>query len=259
MAPAFRVALVFGALAAIVFAAEPQLEFSRLDLTDGRSLKNVAIKTYDPESDRVLLIADGKAMVIARTLVPPPFAEQLKQARRSAETVSIISTPTPSRPIAAAADQYQMTQAVPVSPPARAAANGSEIAQPTSPPPPARTRAGSQAPARPATPNQASAHVQGIDLQAHRRIAIERAQRYYRHEFRVGSDSALMMGIEIEVSPPKVVPGWEGRCRAEGKAYLEIYDSRGRSFQRRTSTFEVITERKASDEEIVIIDFTPKT
>jgi len=255
----FRIALLFALLATARAATEPQLEFSRLELTDGRTLKNVLIKTYDAASDRVLLIADGKAMVIARTLVPPPFAEPLKQVRRSAETVSVISAPPPPRPTATAADPNQTTRPMPATSPTRSGANGLEIAQPTTPPPRLPASAATPAPARPTTPNQATAQVQGIDLQAHRRIALERAQRYYRHEFRVGSDSALMMGVEIEVSPPKVVPGWDGRCRAEGKAYLEIYDSRGRSFQRRTSTFEVTTERNASDEEIVIVDFTPKT
>lgn len=259
MSHALRVALALGALAAVAFAAEPQLEFSRLDLTDGRSLRNVVIKTYDPESDRVLLVADGKAMVIARTLVPAPFAEPLKQARRSGETVSVIATPKPASPSATGAHPSPTTQPAPAAPPIHPAATSSQLARPTSPPPPVRRSAASPAPARTPTPNQAIAQGQGIDLQAHRRIAAERAQRYYRHEFRVGSDSALMMGVDIEVSMPKVVPGWEGRCRAEGKAYLEIYDSRGRSFQRRTSTFEVVTERKASDEEIVIVDFTPKT
>ena len=236
-------------------AAEPTFEFSRLDLTDGRTLRNVVIKTYDAKTDKVLLIADGKATSIPRALIPPPFSDQLKQARASGEFVSTTTRPAPAQAPAT------------VSPPIASAprtgtpgANGQpapRIEMPRSPAPTA-PRA-TNANARQQSPNRAAAESTGINLEAHRRIATERAMRYYRHEFRVGSDSALMMGVEIDLSLPKVVPGWEGRCRAEGKAYLEIYDSRGRSTQRRTSTFEVITERKVNDDEIVIVDFTPKT
>ena len=42
-----------------------------------------------------------------------------------------------------------------------------------------------------------------------------------------------------------------------GKAYLETYDSRGRSFQRRTGTFEVTTEKKSGDDEIAVLSFAP--
>lgn len=253
MASAFRFVLLFGALAAMAFAAaEPQLEFPRLDLTDGRSLKNVVIKTYDPKSDRLLLIADGKAMMIPRLLVPAPFAEPMKQVRRSGETANTISQPSSPPTIAPAVEQHQMAQPTPVP----ASANGSQVVQPTPAP---RPRASNNTAARRATTSQAIAQAQAIELEAHRQIALDRARKYYRYEFRTGSDSALVMGVELELTPPKVVTGWEGRYCAEGKAHLEIYDSRGRSFQRRTSNFEVITERKTADNEIAVIDLTPKT
>jgi hypothetical protein len=221
-------------------AEEVPREFARLDLTDGRRLKNVVVKTYDPATDKVLLLADGKAMTVPRTLFPPPYASAFTALRRSGESVS--SIPSPTRQMPAAADQYTMDRPVRV----------------TRPAPPLAT-APAKAPPGPATPNQALAQASGIDLRAHREAARARALRFYRSEFRVGSDSAYMAGVDLELGTPKLVPGWEGRCRAEGKAYLEIYDSRGGSFQRRTSTFEVITEKKVGDNDIQIVDFTAKS
>lgn len=245
-------------LASAISAAEVPREFSRLDLTDGRKLKNVVVKTYNPADDRLLILADGKAMTIPRTLIPEPFASHLKSVSRSGETVSI----TGSRaPLATAAQQY--TLARPVSVPSQShtpPAHSSPVAAPTRPPPliyPSAAPASSHA--QPLTPNQAVAAQAGIDLEAHKNAARERARRYYRFEFRAGSDAIAVTGLELELAAPKVVTGWEGRCIIEGKAYLETYDSRGRSFQRRTSTFEVVTEKKADDDEITVLSFTPKS
>ena len=129
---------------------------------------------------------------------------------------------------------------------------------PHSPAPPVYRPASS--PVGPApTSNQAVAAQSGIDLEAHKRAATDRARRYYRFECRAGSDSIAVTGLELELSAPKVVPGWEGRVTTEGKAYLETYDSRGRSFQRHTGTFEVTTEKKSGDDEIAVLSFAPKS
>jgi hypothetical protein len=55
------------------------------------------------------------------------------------------------------------------------------------------------------------------------------------------------------------VPGWDGRCRAEGIVFFQFYDSRGRSFQRRTSRFDLVTEKRSGEDDIRTVDFTPKS
>src|SRR5471030_2569433 len=71
--------LLFLAASAIACAAdEVVLQFPQLDLLDGRKLKNVAVKSYDAKSGDVLVLADGKALVIPIAQVPAPFADRVK-------------------------------------------------------------------------------------------------------------------------------------------------------------------------------------
>ena len=67
-----------------------------------------------------------------------------------------------------------------------------------------------------------------------------------------------MTALEFEFAETKAVPGWTGRYCTQGKAFLEYYDSRGRSFQRTTSTFEVTTEENVADG-VVVVDFSRKS
>jgi len=57
-------------------------EFPRLDLMDGRTLKDVTVRSYDAETDKVLLLSEGKAYSIPARLVPPPFAASSGSAVR---------------------------------------------------------------------------------------------------------------------------------------------------------------------------------
>jgi hypothetical protein len=91
----------------------------------------------------------------------------------------------------------------------------------------------------------------------HKEAAEARARRYFRYEYRVGSNSVWVTSLEIETNEPKLVEGWPGRYRTQGRAFLEFYDSKGRSFTRTTAGFEVLTEQK-SREAVEVIDFTCK-
>ena len=74
----------------------------------------------------------------------------------------------------------------------------------------------------------------------------------------MGSNSIIVQSVSLELSVPVSVPGWTGRFQTQGKAYIEYYDSKGRSFQRATSTFEVTTEQKPG-EALQVVDFSRKT
>jgi hypothetical protein len=263
--PSSLVTLFFVALLATTDAFSQSkddvpLTFTRLDLTDGRKLKNVVVKSYDAKSGKLLIIADGKATTIAIALVPPPFNEQLKSAPRSGETVTTIATP---RVVANAADQYYMDTAVPPAPPPSKTTPSSShssvrpkktpsaptvvyVPAPTSPAPVAQ-----QQPAHPA--------LAAAGLKEHQDAAKARAQKYYQYEFPLGSNSVTVTAQDIELSVPKLWSNWDPpRYTMEGKIYINYYDSKGGSFQRATSTFEITTEQRPG-EEVKVIDFTRKS
>lgn len=238
----FCAVILFLLLVAAPSAVASSLEFDRLDLTDGRKLRRVVVKTYDPTTDKLLIIADGKAMTIPRSLVPPPFRDQFKEVTRSGATVTTV--PAAVAPVVAVAANADASSSAPA--PSVPSASRRTITVVLDPP-------------RPKTSNQYMAANQGIDLNSHRDAALRRARNYFRFEFPLGSSSSIVSLGEIELTTPQLVPGWEGRCRTEGQVLLEIYDSRGRSFQRRTSRFEVVTERKADDDDIRVVELTPKS
>lgn len=69
-----------GATAALAADQEPlALKYDQLTLTDGRILTKVTIKSYDAKGEKLLMIADGKAMSLPIALVPDPLAARLKE------------------------------------------------------------------------------------------------------------------------------------------------------------------------------------
>ena len=227
------------------------LRFTQIDLTDGRQLKNVVVKSYDARTERLLIVADKTAMTIPIALLPPPFNEKLKAAPATGGSVSTaLSLPRPPAP----------------PPPSVGASDANAVAVPATPAPEVNV-APEPAPSapRPApriTPRPRRSSDSGEPAEAsptqHQFVARTRANRYYRYEHQVGSNSISVTALEFDLGTTVAVPGWPGRCRTEGKAFIEYFDSKGRSFQRTTSTFEVLTEQKPG-EEIKVIDFTRKS
>lgn len=221
------------------------LKFNQIDLTDGRQLKNVVVKSYDAKTERLLIVADKTAMTIPIALLPPPFNQKLKAAPAAGGSVSTSASP-PKPPVTE-------TSATPVSLPTTPAPEVKAVSE--TPAPPRRTPRAtprSKPAAEPATEGAEASPTQ------HQFVARSRANRYYRYEHQVGSNSISVTSLEFELDSTQPVPGWPGRCRTEGKAFLEYYDSKGRSFQRTTSTFEILTEQKPG-EEIKVVDFTRKS
>ena len=208
------------------------LKFSRLDLTDGRKLKNVVVKSYDAKTEKLLVIVDGKAMTIPISVVPAPYDQQLKGAPASGASVSSSGTP------ASAADQYRMEVPVPVRP---------TVTLPQPSPTPR---------ARPATD---PAVAEAARLKRHQSVARTRAERYYRYEHPFGSSSIKVTALDLELAPPKAVPGYANRVETKGTAYVEFLDTvGGGSIQRATATFEITTEETPTDG-INVIDFRRKS
>ncbi|MEO6994577.1 MAG: hypothetical protein ABI273_13175 [Lacunisphaera sp.] len=96
-----------------------------------------------------------------------------------------------------------------------------------------------------------------VNVAAHKKAALTRAQDYYRFEFPAGSGAVRVTAANFELDEPEEVPGWGGRYRTEGKVFLEFFDSKGFSYSRTTDRFEIQTEQKPGGS-IKVIDFTRK-
>lgn len=194
-------------------AEDVPLKYAELTLADGKTLKNVVVKSYDAKTDKFLMIADGKAMNLLAGQLPEPLAGKLKAAAPQSGA-SMSSTPEGK-----------------VAP---AKATPDVVATPT--------------PGNPSPAQQVSLH---------KASALTRAQNYYRFEFPLGSDAAKVTASNYEMDEPVAVPGWNGRYRVQGRALLEWFDSKGWSYKRSTSTFEVTTEEK--DGNVKVVDFVIKS
>ena len=76
------VALAVTGLAATLPAADKEplaLKYDTFPLTDGRTLTKVVIKSYDPKGEKLLLLADGRALILPVALVPDPLGTRLKE------------------------------------------------------------------------------------------------------------------------------------------------------------------------------------
>ena len=205
------------ATVAAAWAAEVPRQYVRLDLTDGRILTNVVIKSYDAATGKLLLVADGKAMLVPVSLIPPPFAARLKAGVPAAGSTTSVVAP--------------QTDAMVVSPVKSTATPAAQVEEP------------------------ASATVSDQQLAGHKKAAQTRARRYYQYEYQAGSNAISITALDIDTEQPEAITGWLGRYRTKGKAYLEFYDSKGGSFNRTTDSFEVITEQKPG-KPIEVVDFT---
>ncbi len=211
--------------AVLAFADTTVAPVGRLTLLDGRVLKNVVIRSYDAPSSKVLILSEGKALLIPITLIPPPYAESIREAaaKRSADLVQTTPVPAPSAP---AAPSSPSSETVVVKP---------------SPAPIIVTPAATIDP-----------------VEAHMNAATAHVRRYYKFEHRTGSNAISVTDSDIAVEETEPVEGWSNRYRTTGKVYLEVYDSvGGGSFRRSTAKFEVLTEQKPG-ELIKVVDFTRK-
>jgi hypothetical protein len=220
----------FGLLAAgtAIAADTTPTKFARIDLLDGRTLKNVELVSYDAATDKVLLVADQKAMLVPVNLIPAPFAARFKHdLPESGATSSIVANgaavaPRPSHATPAMQPVVNPRPTIVVPAPANAGIAGG-----------------------------------GQTLARHKQVAEARAARYYRFEYKAGSDSIMVTGLQIETDQPELIEGWPERYRTQGRAFLEFYDSKGGSFSRATSRFEVLTEQKPG-KPLTVVEFIPK-
>lgn len=242
------------------------LKFERLDLNDGQTLRKVEVKSYDATTDRLLIVTDGKAMTVPLKQIPPPFDQLLKLAPASGASVSttqsaappkaatstVRSAPRPAAPARVTTTSTTRPATVRVSAP-----------QPTPKASPTRPAAVPRTTSRTATaPSQTSAARPvaaalpartGASVSQHQAAARARADRFFRHEHRPGSDEMRVLRLSLDMGIPQPVAGWDGRYRTAGTAML-VYSGRG-TRQHVTNSFEVITEQKeGAPMEVIFFD-----
>ena len=88
-------------------------------------------------------------------------------------------------------------------------------------------------------------------------LAREKADHYFRYEYKPGSGSSVVIRQGVTVGEPEEVAGWPGRCRVSGNVGLQFYDSRGSSFSTTVREFEVTVQKNDRGVEEVV-DFTLK-
>lgn len=217
--------LLFLALAVFVRAETDLTPAGRITLLNGRVLKNVVIRSYDAQSSKVLLLSEGRALLIPVSLLPPPYAEQARKHTGDTAADLVQTTPVPAAP-----------------------------ETDTSSPPPAAPAPSTPAPSEPPSTVAVSAD----PVKDHEAVAAAHVRRYYKFVHRSGANSSTVTETDLEIDDTEAVTGWTNRYRTTGKVYLEIYDSiGGGSFRRGSGKFEVLTEQKPG-ERIKVIDFTRK-
>jgi hypothetical protein len=232
---------LFFLLTALVHAESATMPVGRITLTNGRILKQVVIRSYDTPSEKVLLLSEGKALLIPITLLPPVFAEKVKAdaARSTADLVQTSRVRTLEEHAAALAEL------------SLAADTDNSTTGETTPAPPA--------PSSPSSPAPDGTFAESTNpFKDHREAAMAYVRRYFKFRYPTGHNSTTVTDTDFDIEETKAVTGWTNRYRTVGKAYVEIYDSiGGGSFRRGSAKFEIVTEQKPG-EEIKVIDFTRK-
>ena len=226
--PAFLLGLV-----ATLPAAENKspARFPSLMLADGRQLSGVEVKSYDAVTDRFLVVADRKMVLLAASLVSEPVRERLK-----------IGVPRRDSAIAV----------VPVKP-----APVDKTDKPPADPTPAGpvTKPAEPAPAAPAVDDAAAR--EAARLEDHRTAVLERAMKYFRDELPAGTGFVRVNEKSFVIDAAEAVPGWPDRYRSQGRVQVEHSDRTGGRARMVTERFEVLTEQKPGEEPRVI-DFSRK-
>ena len=68
-------------------------------------------------------------------------------------------------------------------------------------------------------------------------------RRKFRYEENAGTGSSYVLSDEYSLNDPEEVPGWSGRYRVTGRAYVREYDSRG-GFNSRRRDVEILIQTK---------------
>ncbi|MBT5901033.1 MAG: hypothetical protein HOH58_02875 [Opitutaceae bacterium] len=198
------------------------LRFERVNLSNGRVLKDAALTSINRGSDLVYVLENRKLKPYPRALFPgfvtARIADQLEEypapkssSERKPSTYARVSPSSQSK-------------SDPIGSPERNAADRAAI--------------------------EAAVAAK----------AESAALRHFRYGQRTGSGYTTTTQSEVELGGPQPIPGWPGRYRVEGTAYYSYYESVGTTFNNRRRGVEVIVEAQSPSRVKVLevnTDWTP--
>lgn len=198
------------------------LHFERVNLSNGRVLKDAALTSFNRGSSLVYVLEDRKLKPYPRALFPGFVTARIDDRLKEYPAQTSSSQPAPrSHP-----------RGEP-SPPSRSDPIGS--------------------------PERNAADRAAIEAAVAAK-AESAALRHFRYGPRTGSGYTTTTQSEVELDGPTPIPGWPGRYRVEGIAYYSYYDSVGTTYNNRRRGVEVIVEAKSPSRVKVLevnTDWTP--
>lgn len=208
---ALRLALLALVITAITSQAQPtvplDLRYERVNLANGRVLKNVAITSINRESGLVYVLEDRKLKPYPKALFPSFVTQRI--------TSRLQEYPNPD------SSRKRATRLAPPTP-----------------------RTPSPSPAPIGSPENNAAQRAAIESAVAAK-AETAALRHIGYGQRMGSGYTTTTQSEVDLDGPVAIPGWPGRYRVEGIAYYSYYDSVGTTFNNRRRGVEVILEAKS--------------
>jgi hypothetical protein len=192
------------ATASFASLVQINLEVPDLVLKNGARYHDLTVRTFDPAIGRVM-IQSGKTFT---TLAITDFPDDLAAKLRSLTPPSAAEPEKPSTVVPAPVIGHRNA--------------------------PDETAASSRPDPSEAKQERDEAHAKAA--------IIARAQNYFRYESSVGSGSVTIQSLKFEWQAIEPVPGWTGRYRMAGRAYLDYFDSVGNSFSRTQRDFEMSAE-----------------
>ncbi|MEJ6731332.1 MAG: hypothetical protein QNK90_04515 [Opitutaceae bacterium] len=204
-------ALLALVIAALTSHAQPMvpldLRYERVNLANGRVLKDVAITSINRESGLVYVLEDRKLKPYPKALFPGFVTQRI--ANRLQEYPAQDSSRERARALT---------------------------------PQPSNTRSPTTSPI--GSPENNAALRAAIETAVSAK-AETAALRHIGYGQRTGSGYTTTTQCEVELDGPTAIPGWTGRYRVKGIAYYSYYDSVGTTFNNRRRGVEVILEAKS--------------
>ncbi len=234
MIRAFTLFLLSAAVA-LAAAYYVNLPYASLALKNGRTLTDVTIKSFDHENGKVVVMAGRTLHSLQIEMLPDEVA---------AKVIALV--PEESKALAreekAGRKQEQRAQGE----------TKRQLKRQTREERQMDTEARRQA-----NRDNAEAQARARLVARTKQLAREKADHYFRYEYKPGSGSSVVIRQGVTLGEPEEVAGWPGRCRVSGNVGLQFYDSRGSSFSTTVREFEVTVQKNDRGVEEVV-DFTLK-
>lgn len=223
--------------AAVVLAAayDVNLPYASLALKNGRTLADVTIKSFDHENGKVVVMAGRTLHSLQIELLPDEVAARV-----------LALVPEESKALAREEKAGRKQEQ-----------RGQENAKQEVKRQTREERQQAAAAKKQADRDNAEAQARARLIARTKQLAREKADYYFRYEYKPGSGSSVVIRQGVTLGEPEEVSGWPGRCRVSGNVGLQFYDSRGSSFSTTVREFEVTVQKNARGVEEVV-DFTLK-